>query len=43
VPAEETIEILAFIEAADESARQGGRAVAVADVIAKARAESATK
>ena len=43
VPAEETIEILAFIEAADESARQGGRAVAVADVIAKARGAAATK
>jgi predicted dehydrogenase len=43
VPAEETIEILAFIEAADESARQGGRAVAVADVLAKARAAAAER
>lgn len=37
VSAEETIEIFAFMEAADESKRQGGAPVKVADVIAKAR------
>lgn len=35
---EETIEIYAFMEAADESKRQGGAPVKVADVLAKARA-----
>ncbi|MFM7114274.1 MAG: Gfo/Idh/MocA family protein [Planctomycetota bacterium] len=38
VPAAETIEVLAFMEAADESKRQGGKPVALADVMAKARA-----
>lgn len=33
----ETIEIYAFMEAADESTRQGGAAVSIADVIAEAR------
>jgi len=33
VPAEETIELFAFMEAADESKRQGGRPVRVADVL----------
>ncbi len=37
VSAEETIEIYAFMEAADESQRQGGRPVSVAEVISKAR------
>lgn len=37
VAAEETIEIFAFMEAADESKRQGGRPVRLADVIAKAQ------
>lgn len=41
VSAEETIEMFAFMEAADESQRQGGKPVAVADVLAKARAEAA--
>jgi hypothetical protein len=38
----ETIEIFTFMEAADESLRQGGKPVAVADVLAKAKAEAAT-
>ena len=40
VSAEETIEIFAFMEAADESQRQGGKPVSLADVLAKAKAES---
>jgi hypothetical protein len=43
VPPEETIEILAFMEAADESKRRGGVPVAVADVLAKAKTQAATK
>ncbi len=39
VSAEETIEIFAFMEAADESQRQGGRPVSLADVLTKANAE----
>lgn len=38
---EETIELFAFMEAADESKRQGGKAVAIADVIKKAEQELA--
>ena len=37
----ETIEIFTFMEAADESQRQGGKPVALADVLAKARVEAA--
>jgi predicted dehydrogenase len=37
VSAEETLEIYAFMEAADESKRQGGAPVALADVLAKAQ------
>ncbi len=37
----ETIEIFTFMEAADESLRQGGKPVAVADVLAKAKEEAA--
>jgi hypothetical protein len=37
VSPEETIEIVAFMEAADESKRRGGAPVALADVLAKAR------
>jgi predicted dehydrogenase len=37
VSAAETLEIYAFMEAADESRRQGGAAVTLADVLAKAR------
>ncbi len=37
VPVEETVEIFAFMEAADESKRQGGKPVNIADVLAKAR------
>jgi predicted dehydrogenase len=45
VPIEEreTLELYAFMEAADESKRQGGRPVALADVLAQARAEAAKK
>lgn len=39
VSPEETIELFAFMEAADESKRQGGKPVALADVLAKARAK----
>jgi hypothetical protein len=37
VSAEETIELFAFMEAADESKRQGGRPVSIAEVIQTAR------
>ena len=43
VSPEETIEIFTFMEAADESQRQGGKPVALADVLAKAKAEAETK
>ncbi|HEX7862308.1 MAG TPA: Gfo/Idh/MocA family oxidoreductase [Verrucomicrobiae bacterium] len=36
VPAEETLELFAFMEAADESKRQGGKPVKIADVLAQA-------
>jgi len=39
VSAEETLDIFAFMEAADESKRQGGVAVTLESVLAKARAE----
>jgi predicted dehydrogenase len=39
VSATETIELFAFMEAADESKRQDGKPVAIADVLAKARAK----
>lgn len=38
VTAEESLEIYAFMEAADESKRQGGKAVKLADVLEKAQA-----
>jgi predicted dehydrogenase len=41
VSASETLEIFTFMEAADESLRQGGKPVALADVFAKAKAEAA--
>ena len=41
VSAEETIEIMAFMEAADESKRQGGCPVSIESVMAKARAAAA--
>jgi len=41
VSAEDTIAIFAFMEAADESKRQGGVSVRIADVLSKARAEMA--
>ena len=37
VAKEETIEMFAFMEGADESKRQGGRPVAIADLIARAK------
>lgn len=40
VSAAETIEIFTFMEAADESLRQGGKPVALAEVLAKAKAEA---
>jgi hypothetical protein len=43
VSVEETIEIFAFMEAADESKRQGGAPVALQAVLAKARTEAASK
>ena len=39
----ETLEIHAFMEAADESKRQGGAPVSLAEVLAKARMEAAAK
>jgi len=41
VSAEETIEIFAFMEAADESKRQGGVPTTLESVLSKARAKSA--
>jgi hypothetical protein len=41
VSLEETMEIYAFMEAADESKRRGGEAVTLEEVMAKARAEAA--
>ncbi len=42
VAPEETLEIFAFMEAADESKRQGGKAVSLEDVMVKARETHAT-
>jgi hypothetical protein len=39
----ETIEIYAFMEAADESKRQGGKPVAIDDVLEKARQQNKTR
>jgi len=39
VPAAETIELFAFMEAADESKRQGGKPVSLAEVLEKAKAK----
>ena len=43
VGADETIEIFTFMEAADESNRQGGKPVALKEVLAKAQAAAAKK
>jgi predicted dehydrogenase len=43
VTAEETIEIFAFMEGADESKRQGGAPVSLAAVLANGKAEAAAK
>jgi hypothetical protein len=43
VSATETIEIFAFMKAADDSKRQGGKPVALKDVLSKARAQAASK
>jgi hypothetical protein len=40
VSAEETIEIFAFMEAADESKRQGGAPVTLESVLTKAKAKA---
>jgi len=43
VAAEETIELFAFMEAADESKRLGGAPVSIEDILAKARKAAAAK
>ena len=43
VSAEETLEIFAFMEAADESKRHGGAPVTLENVMAKARAQIGAK
>jgi predicted dehydrogenase len=43
VPLSETVEVFAFMEAADESKKQGGAPVSIADVMAKAKAAAAEK
>jgi hypothetical protein len=43
VSAEETIEMFAFMEAADESKRRGGAPVTLASVIERARTENAPR
>jgi hypothetical protein len=43
VSPEETIEIFAFMEAADQSKHQNGAPVSLKDVLAKGRAEAAVK
>ncbi|MBI4585366.1 MAG: Gfo/Idh/MocA family oxidoreductase [Planctomycetes bacterium] len=43
VSAEETIELMAFMEAADESKRRGGAPVPLAEVLEKARGEALRK
>jgi hypothetical protein len=43
VAPEETLEIFAFMEAADESKRRGGVPVKLDEVLAKARAEAARR
>ena len=43
VSAEETLELYAFMEAADESKRRGGAEVTLQEVLAKARAEIAAR
>lgn len=43
VTAEETLEIFTFMEAADESKRQGGKPVSLADVLTKAKATAEKK
>ncbi|MGD9723722.1 MAG: Gfo/Idh/MocA family protein [Pirellulales bacterium] len=43
VSADETLEIYAFMEAADESKRQGGKPVSIESVLAKARSEAPSR
>ena len=43
IPERETIEIYAFMEAADESKRQGGKPVTIESVLAKARKQAAKR
>ncbi|NLE38966.1 MAG: gfo/Idh/MocA family oxidoreductase, partial [Pirellulaceae bacterium] len=40
ISAKETLEIYAFMEAADESKRRGGEPVSIKEVMAKAEAEA---
>lgn len=40
VPAEETIELYAFMTAADESKRQGGKPVKIADILQQAKSQA---
>lgn len=43
VSVEETLEIYAFLEAADESVRRGGQAVSIEETLAKARKDAAAR
>ncbi len=43
IPERETLEIYAFMEAADESKRQGGKPVTIESVLAKARKQAAKR
>src|SRR5438094_584478 len=43
VSPEETVEIMTFMEAADQSKEKGGASVSLADVLAKAKSEAAVK
>jgi hypothetical protein len=43
IAADETVELIAFMEAADESKRQGGKPVRIEDVMSKAREEAKGK
>lgn len=43
VAPEETLALYAFMEAADESKREGGKEIALADVLAKAREQAAAR
>ena len=40
---EETLEIYAFMEAADESKRLGGKSVSIADIMTRAQQQASAK